>query len=381
MSTSRKSISKTLVFSCNQPEQRYSLMEQNNHFISLVNLLPKSNAIPKEQPSTFLVTRDNNTCLLSYNTSIALGLLNININSISADHPDPRIAQVLQKHHRVFQGTGNLKNCKVKLEVDPNVSPIAQHSRRLPHSMRKKVNEKLHEMEEQGIIEKVKGVTPWLSPLIPIPKKGGDLRLVRDMRVPNQALKRRRVQFPTVDDILQKMEGATIFTEVDLSQAYLQISLAEESRPMTAFQTPDDGPYQFKRLIVGASPSGEYFHEIIHNLIKHIPNCQNISDNIWLWSKDITEHVKQLDELLQTMESSGLTLKFPKCSFAVSEINVFGHIVSSRGIRPDKKKVESVVNAPAPKTTAEVRTFLGLVNYCSRYIKDYSTTTYPFDSC
>ena len=77
------------------------------------------------------------------------------------------------------------------------------------------------------------------------------------------------------------------------------------------------------------------------------------------------------------MESSGLTLKFPKCSFAVPEMNVFGHIVSSQGIQPDKKKVESVVNAPAPKTTAEVRSFLGLVNYCSRYIKDYSKTTYP----
>ena len=197
------------------------------------------------------------------------------------------------------------------------------------------------------------------------------------MRVPTQALKRRRVQFHTVDDIFHKMDGATIFTEVDLSQGYLQISLAEESRPMTAFQTPDDGPYQFKRLIMGASPSGEYFNEIIHNLIKHFPNCQNISDNILLWSKDITEHVKQFDELLQAMESSGLTLKFPKCSFPVPEINLFGHIVSSRGIHPDKKKIESVVNAPAPKTTAEVRSFLGLVNYCSRYIKDYCTTTYP----
>ena len=212
---------------------------------------------------------------------------------------------------------------------------------------------------------------------IPILKKGGDLRLVLDMRVPNQALERRRVQFPTVDDILHKMEGSTIFTQVDLSQGYLQISLAKESRQITAFQTPDNGPYQFKRLIMGASPSREYFHETIHNLIKHIPNCQNISDNIWLWSKDITEHARQLDMLLQTIEDSGLTLKFPKCPFAVPEINVFGHIVSSRGIQPDKKKVEAVANAPAPKTSAEVRSFLGLVNYCSCYVEDYSTTTYP----
>ena len=327
--------------------------------------------------STFLVTKENNTCLLSYNTSTGLGLLNININSITIDHSNPRIAQILQQHNKVFQGMGNLKNCEVKLEINPTVTPVTQNSRRLPHSMRKKVNEKLKEMEEQDIIEKVDGVTPWLSPLIPIPKKGGDLRLVLDMRVPNQALERRRVQFPTVDDILHKMEGSTIFTEVDLSQGYLQISLAKESRQITAFQTPDNGPYQFKRLIMGASPSGEYFHEIIHNLIKHIPNCQNISDNIWLWSKDITEHAKQLDMLLQTIEDSGLTLKFPKCSFAVPEINVFGHIVSSKGIQPDKKKVEAVANAPAPKTSAEVRSFLGLVNYCSRYVKDYSTTTYP----
>jgi hypothetical protein len=112
----------------------------------------------KTTTSIFLVTKD----------STALGLLNININAISTDHPDPRIAQILQKHHKVFQGIANLKNCEVKLEIDPTVSPVAQNGRQLPHSMRKKVNEKLHEMEEQGIIEKVKGVTPWLSPLIPV---------------------------------------------------------------------------------------------------------------------------------------------------------------------------------------------------------------------
>lgn len=316
----------------------------------------------------FLVTNDNNTCLLSYNTSATLGLLSINMNSIFIHHSDQRVVQVLEAPRKVFEGTGNLKNCEVKLEIDSNVSPVAQASRRIPHSMRKKVNEKIHEMEEQGIIEKVQGVTPWLTPLIPIPEKNGDLRIVLDMRVPNQALKRRRIQFPTVDEILHKMEGATIFTEVDLSQGYLQITLAEESRYITAFQTPDDGPYQFRRLIMGACPSGEYFHEIIHNLIKHIPNCQNISDNIWLWSKDMTEHIKQLDQLLETIKRSGLTLKFPKCSFATSEINVFGHIVSSQGIQPDKKKIEAVANATPPKTSAEVRSFLGLVNYCSRYI-------------
>lgn len=101
--------------------------------------------------------------------------------------------------------------------------------------MKTAVNSKLEEMRKHGIIEKVGGSTPWLSPIIAIPKKGGDVRLVLDMRVPNQALARRRVQIPTVDEILQEMEGATIFTEVDLSQGYLQVAFAEESRYITAF--------------------------------------------------------------------------------------------------------------------------------------------------
>ena len=83
---------------------------------------------------------------------------------------------------------GNLKNCEVKLEINPNVTHVAQNSRRPPHSMRKKVHKKLQEMKEPDIIEKVEGVTPRLSPLTPIPKKGRDLRQFLDVRLPNQAL-------------------------------------------------------------------------------------------------------------------------------------------------------------------------------------------------
>ena len=81
--------------------------------------------------------------------------------------------------------------------------------------MKDQVNRKLREMEEQGIIEKAEEAIPWLSPLIVIPKKAGDVRLVLDMRIPNQALVRRCIQMPTVDDILYKMEGSEIFMEVD----------------------------------------------------------------------------------------------------------------------------------------------------------------------
>ncbi|CAB4041803.1 PREDICTED: uncharacterized protein K02A2.6-like [Paramuricea clavata] len=170
---------------------------------------------------TFLVTNTNSTCLISYQTSTDHGLLNLKVCSVSVDHPDPDVSAVLNKHKKVFEGMGNLKDKGVKLEIDPDVQPVAQKARRIPYSMKDQVNRKLREMEEHGIIEKAEGATPWLSSLIAIPKKAGDVRLVLDMRIPNQALVRRRVQMPTVDDILHKMEESEIFTEVDLLQGYL----------------------------------------------------------------------------------------------------------------------------------------------------------------
>ena len=91
---------------------------------------------------------------------------------------------------------------------------------------------------------------------------------------------------PIIDDILRKMEGAAVFTGVDLSQGYLQVPLAPESRYVTAFATPEEAPHQFKRSVMGACPSGDYFHE---------PHCANISDNIWLWSSNMTQHLRDLD--------------------------------------------------------------------------------------
>ena len=171
--------------------------------------------------ATFQVIKGSTKCLLSHNTSTTLGLLKTYVNNMNTQHSHPDVQRIIDNHKFLFQGIGKLKGTEVKLEIDKKVEPIAQRARRISHSMTSRVNEKLKEMLEQDIIEKAEGATSWLSPLIAIPKKSGDVQLVLDMRIPNQALKRRRVQMPTVDDILQKMQGATVFTEVDLSQGYL----------------------------------------------------------------------------------------------------------------------------------------------------------------
>lgn len=201
-------------------------------------------------------------------------LLDVKINANTLKHANPEFTQILHNHQQMFDRMGKIKNIQVTLDMDPFINPTVQRPCWIPHSMKTAVNNKLEKVRKQGIIEKVEGSMPWLSPLIATPKKGGDVTLVLNMRVPNQALTRRWVQRTTVDEILLKMEGTTIFSEVDLSQGYLQVTLAEESHYITAFQTPDDGPHRFPHLIMGACPLGEYFHKVINQIVRDVPNSE-----------------------------------------------------------------------------------------------------------
>ena len=149
------------------------------------------------------------------------------INNIATtNNVQPEIQALLEKHQPLFTGTGHLKNCEIHLEIDEAVTPVAQPARRMPHSLKQVVNIKLEEMRKQGIFGKVEGATSWSFALVIIPKKCGDVRLVVDMRKANTALKRRRIQIPTVNEILQKMQGTTVFTELDLSQGYLASTIS-----------------------------------------------------------------------------------------------------------------------------------------------------------
>ena len=110
--------------------------------------------------------------LLSFATALALGVVNININTVSAGH------HIAEKYPGLFEGIGKLKDFEVKLHIDESVAPVAQPARRIPFHLRRKVASELQRLEQLGIIEPVDGPTPWVSPLVVIPKKkNGEIQL------------------------------------------------------------------------------------------------------------------------------------------------------------------------------------------------------------
>ena len=147
-------------------------------------------------------------------------------------------------------------------------------------------------------------------------------------------------------------------------------------RILTAFAT-HKGIYQYTRLIFGINNASEIFQRAIEDTLADCEGQFNISDNIFVYGKDQAEHDKRLSDVLSRLFERGSVVNFGKCFFSTKELVFSGFKLSGKGISPDQAKVQAIHDARPPRTATEVRSFLGLVNYCSRFIKDYSTLTAP----
>ena len=319
----------------------------------------------------FCVINGEGDPLLGKDTATSLGVLKIGIG-IAAVSADPKtIGGILQqKYPNVFSGVGKLKDRAVQLHIDPNVTPVAQPMRRTPFSMRSKLEEKIKELIELDIIEPAQGPTSWVNPIVVVPKSGGDIRLCIDMRRANEAILRARHPIPTVDEITQSISGSKVFSKLDLKWGYHQLELSPESREITTFAT-HCGLFRYKRLLFGVNSASEQYQYEIQTALAGIEGQENISDDIIVHGKDQKEHDLRLEKVIVVrLKERGLTLNAEKCQFSMDKLTFFGMVLSGKGISCTEEKVKAVKEAREPRTVSETRSFLGLVNYCGRFIPD-----------
>ena len=320
------------------------------------------------------VMKGKHGSLLSYKSAMALGILNIHVNKVVAE--SSQLDMLTRKFPSLFGGIGQLKDVSVKLHIDTSVQPVAQQPRRIPFHIRQKVESEIRNLAQKGIIEKVDGPTPWVSPLVVIPKQNGDIRICVDMRLANRAISRERHPMPTVDDLIHRLNGATVFSKLDLRSGYHQLTLAKESRYITTFAT-HKGLWRYTRLNFGTNSASEIFQKTIQDQLRDIPGSINISDDVIIFGKTQAEHDAALEAVCQKFASVNLTLNRKKCEFNKSSVTFFGFVFSSKGIAPDPKKVAAIKEAPAPTNTSGVRSFLGMATYCAKFIPKFSDVSEP----
>ena len=331
----------------------------------------------RECSANFLVTAGSHGSLLSWNTSVKLNLLqagNITdvINNVNIDDNN-----ILDLYPELFNGVGTLKGVKIKLHIDPTVTPVAQKFRRAPFHLRKDIEAQIEKDKALGIIEKSEGPTPWVSPVVCVPKqKTGKIRVCVDMRQANKAIKRERHATPTLDELMSDLSGAKVFSKLDLNQGYNQLELAEESRHITTFAT-HVGLHRYTRLFFGINSAAEVFQDAIRQVLSGLKGTINISDDILVYGSTVQEHNANLKSVLNRLREKGLTLNREKCELNKACVEYFGHMFSAEGISPSPQKIDAILNMESPKSPTELRSFLGLTNYCgSRFIPNYASLTH-----
>ena len=291
---------------------------------------------------------------------------------------DTAVETILTKYPHVFEdGLGLVNGVKEHIHLKTDAKPRFYRPRSIPYAMKERVDKELDRLIEEQIIEPVQ-YADWAAPIVPVLKANKvDVRICGDYRVTvNRETKLDSYPLPSIDDLYANIAGGKVFSKIDLSNAYLQIPLDEESKPLTTINT-HRGLFQYNRLPFGIASSPGIFQRVIESIMKGVPKICIYLDDILIAAKDNTEHNQVLELVLGRLSEAGFRLKFEKCSFSQSEVVYLGYKIDKDGLHPVEDRVKAIRLARAPKNVSELKSYLGLINYYARFMPNLATLLAP----
>ena len=257
---------------------------------------------------------------------------------------------------------GHTPVVKHKIKLD-NYTPFKERYCRIPLNLFDEVRNHLKEMLEVGAIWR--SSSPLASAVVLIRKKDGSLQFCFDLRCLNARTIKDAYSLPCIEETLDCLGEATIFTSLDLKSEYWQVEVDEDSKPLTAFTVGPLGFYECERMPFGLTNAPATFQRLMESCLGelHLNWCIIYLDDIIVFSTTPAGHLKRLRGVFERLAKAGLKLKPSKCEFFKTKIAYLGHIVLAKGIEMDPKKIEAVQDWMCPKTVTDVRNFLGFTKH------------------
>ena len=268
------------------------------------------------------------------------------------------------------------RDVEFTIKLLPGTDPISVAPYRMAPTELRELKTQLQELIEKGYIRP--SISPWGAPVLFVKKKDGTLRLCIDYRQLNRVTIKNKYPLPRVDDLFDQLQGARVFSKIDLRSGYHQLRIANADVPKTAFRTRY-GHYEFLVMPFGLTNAPAVFIALMNKVFQPYLDKFVIVfiDAILVYSRDEEEHTNHLRLVLQTLREKQLYAKFNKCEFWLDQVVFLGHIVSGEGIKVDPKKIEAILNWEPPKNVPELRSFLGLAGYYRRFVKGFSIIAAP----
>ena len=282
----------------------------------------------------------------------------------------------LIEYDDIFHRLGQITTYSHKIKIDPSIKPVSQHLRRIPFSQLDKVDAEIDKLLNDDVIEETPEHSPWVSNLVIVPKPSGDLRVCCDYRDLNKAIIRERFILPKVEDMLHALQGSKYFAKIDAKNGFFQLNLSEECRYLTTFIT-NKGCFQFKRVPFGLSDISETFQKVMEEILFGLDGVEISIDDVIVHAETIDLLIVRLRKVFKRCRAPNLKLNAKKCEFGLTKIRVLGHIVLKRGIEPDPIKTKAIREAPMPTNVSDLRSFLGICGYMSKFIPNYTNLVEP----
>jgi hypothetical protein len=239
------------------------------------------------------------------------------------------------------------------IEIVPGTAPIYKKYYRMPGPELAELKKHLDELLQKGYIHP--SISPWGSPVLFVKKKDGSLRMCVDYRQLNEVTIKNKYPLPRIDDLFDQLNGARVFSKIDLRTGYHQLKIRKDDIPKTAFTTRY-GLYEFTVMVFGLTNAPAYFMSMMNKVFMDILDKFMVVfiDDILIYSMNEEEHKQHLRAVLERLRNHRLYAKFSKCEFWLKEVGFLGHILSKKGIAVDPSKVMAVLNWKTPATVTEV---------------------------
>lgn len=290
-----------------------------------------------------------------------------------------KLRELLTKHNDVFSANdGDFGYTTTVTHSIPtgDAPPIKQRHRRIPPQVFQEVKRHVRDLVSQGILRE--SCSPWASPAVIVIKKDGSIRFCCDYRKLNKVTCKDAYPLPRVEESLDALGNAQLFSTLDLTSGYFQVAMNEEDRAKTAVTTPF-GLFEWSRMPFGLSNAPATFQRLMGVVLGDLTFDVLLIylDDIIVFSKDFDSHCERLEIVFNRLRQHGLKLKPSKCFLFKPEVKFLGHLISSEGIQVDGEKTQALETWPAPKNVKELRQVLGFMSYYRRFVPGFAQLAQP----
>ena len=289
------------------------------------------------------------------------------------------IREMLKEHERMWLGElGEINVTEHSIDLIPNARPFKSPPFRAGPKTRELEQFEVTKQLKAGVIEPAQ--SEWAAPVLFAPKKDGRLRFCIDYRKLNEMTVKDSYPLPRMDECIDSLGEAKVFTTLDAYSGYWQMPIREEDRDKTAFVC-HAGTYQYRRMPFGLTNAPASFQRALDLILTKYKwkTCLIYLDDIIVYSKTVEEHINHVDDILRCLSAAGVTLKIKKCKFFTTTVEYLGHVIKPGQLEIDPTNTKSLREALPPTNKSELRSFLGLANVYRRFIDNFSTIAGPLN--